>query len=333
MRIENRGVDAKISSGVEGSTPSTFKIVTNSASFDTLSKKLYNDPIRAVIRELSCNAWDAHAAAGKKNIPFEVHLPTRLEPWFTVTDFGTGLKFIKGGCSTCNGTGMVSADVLCTDCDATGDYDAAKRLYCTYFASDKQNTDDFIGGFGLGSKSPFAYTNKEDDEEDDGGFTVTNHYNGQTFNYSAMVLKGKDADGNPDGTSFPTVSLQDILDTPDTPNGVEVTFPVDPSDVWEFENTATSVFEFFQPRPKLNLELDITTPEYSVQDELWGMRKEEGTLQGSGLRAIQGNVQYSVGNIDVSRLSATQQKLVNLPIDLFFNVGELQPAAPANLCS
>ena len=316
MLLEKTGTETKIS-GNSGA-PTSFKVRTSATLFSTMSDNLYNDKVRAVIRELSCNAWDAHAAAGKKNQPFEVHLPTQFEPWFSITDFGTGLRFIKGGCEDCGGKGVVAGN-QCYECDGTGDYDGVKRLYCTYFASDKQDSNDAIGGFGLGSKSPFAYLNsRKNGKAITGGFTVTNHYKGVTYNYDAHVSEA----GYPD-----VVAMGEPLSTPDVPNGVEVTFPVAPGDIWEFENKAKAVFEFFTPRPILNKDITIPTPTYSVHSDLWGMRTNADTAQGSELRAIMGNVQYTVGSIDISRLSEAQQRLVGMPIDLFFKVGELQPAA------
>jgi len=328
MQLGHKGIDAKVS-GTAG-VATDFKMVANSVSFNIMSSSIYNDIYRAPIRELSCNALDSHIAAGKANVPFEIHLPTQWEPYFSVKDFGTGLKYVKGGCLECNGTGKLNAitptdddttlesyeptrgDIKCGTCDGTGDYDACKRLYCTYFSSDKNNSDDMIGGFGLGSKSPFAYTNKRlaDGSYKSGGFTVTNVYEGKTYIYDAHVKNG-----------IPAVVLMTVTDTPKESNGVEVQFPVDPNDIWEFENKAGIVFEFFDPQPKMNKSVVILKSNYSVRTDTWGMRNDS-----NGLRAIMGNVQYTVGNIDISRLTEAQKKMVAMPIDLFFNIGDLRPA-------
>lgn len=69
-----------------------YRIKINQRSFKLLYGDLYSDPITAVIRELSTNAADSHTAAGKSEVPFEVHLPNDLEPYFYVKDFGTGLS-------------------------------------------------------------------------------------------------------------------------------------------------------------------------------------------------------------------------------------------------
>ena len=42
-----------------------FNIKRTSKAFQILSSGLYSNKILAIVRELSCNAWDAHVAAAK----------------------------------------------------------------------------------------------------------------------------------------------------------------------------------------------------------------------------------------------------------------------------
>ncbi len=134
-------------SGVASET--TFRIKTTAKAFDILSSGLYTDPKLAIVRELSCNAYDAHVAANKADVPFEIHLPNSLEPWFHVRDYGTGLS---------------DSDVM--------------SLYTTYFESTKSDSNDFIGALGLGSKSPFSYTK---------AFEVISRFNGKRRMYSVFI--------------------------------------------------------------------------------------------------------------------------------------------------
>lgn len=127
----------------------SFSIKATGKAFKILSDGLYSDKPLAIIRELSCNAFDAHVAAGRKDVPFEVHLPNVLEPHFSVKDFGTGL-----------------------------DHDDVMKLYTTYFESTKTDSNDFIGALGLGSKSPFSYVDS---------FTVTSRFNGMVRTYAAYL--------------------------------------------------------------------------------------------------------------------------------------------------
>lgn len=99
----------------------------SSKIFAFLSNFLYRDKERSVITELSSNALDAHKMIGRDDLPINVTLPTSLVPMFTVRDFGPGLS------------------------------EANVYLFLTkYGSSSKGGSNDFIGGFGIGSKSPAA---------------------------------------------------------------------------------------------------------------------------------------------------------------------------------
>lgn len=109
----------------------TFTIAASAKAFQILSSSIYTKKEEAIVRELLANAADAHVAAGRSDVAIKLHLPTELEPWLEVKDFGTGLT-----------------------------ENAVLSLYTTYFASDKTHTNDLIGGLGLGSKSPLCYTDQ-----------------------------------------------------------------------------------------------------------------------------------------------------------------------------
>ena len=74
--------------GIAPEDESSFTIRNSPAAFEILSAGIYTDGIAAVIRELSCNAFDAHVEAGKADEPFEIHLPNKLEPWLSIKDNG-----------------------------------------------------------------------------------------------------------------------------------------------------------------------------------------------------------------------------------------------------
>jgi len=106
-----------------------FKIKNSTKAFTILSTSIYSFPIRAIIRELSCNAIDAHVAAGNLATPYELHLPTALEPWFSIRDYGIGMR---------------AEDV--------------ENVFTVYFESTKTDSNDYIGALGLGAKTPFSET-------------------------------------------------------------------------------------------------------------------------------------------------------------------------------
>jgi hypothetical protein len=304
MKLNETVTPVRISGAV--SAPSTFNITASKEAFKILSSGIYTNKIRAVIRELACNAYDAHVAAQKPREPFELHLPTFEEAFFSVRDNGTGLQFKAGGCEVCGGRGALvgqDGEASCAECEGTGDYDAVKELYCNYFSSNKTDSNLFIGALGLGSKSPFSYTE---------GFSVQNRFDGVTRVYACFI----------DGHGLPSVLLQSVMETPDAVNGVEVSFPVNQDDVEEFENQAAEVLEFFDPLPTINIGIEVNRPEYTFRTERWGLRSD-----GEGPRAIQGMVQYDLGDIDESRLTTAQRSLLRCSLDLFFPIGQLRVAA------
>jgi hypothetical protein len=126
-----------------------FRIKPTPKAFQILTSKLYKDKIAAIIRELSCNAYDSHVEAGKAEEPFLVHLPTALEPELVIRDYGTGLS----------------------DTDV-------RTIFTTFFESTKENTNEQIGALGLGCKSPFSYTDT---------YTVKSFWNGKVSTYVCFI--------------------------------------------------------------------------------------------------------------------------------------------------
>jgi len=123
---------------------SEFTIAANSKMFDILSSKIYEDPIRAIVRELSCNAIDANIEAGNIE-PIKVYLPNHQFNSLIIED---------------NGIGMTHDDVM--------------TVYKSYGKSTKSHSDKVIGALGLGGKTPLAYTQQ---------FTLTTAKDGERNQY------------------------------------------------------------------------------------------------------------------------------------------------------
>ena len=128
---------------VSNTLPNTtqYSIKASAKAFKILSDGLYSDKIAAPIRELSTNAYDAHVAKGNINTPFDVHLPSVAEPWFSIRDYGIGMSKQE-----------------------------LQTTYTTYFDSNKTHSNDFVGCMGLGSKTPFTLSD---------AFTVTSIKDGK----------------------------------------------------------------------------------------------------------------------------------------------------------
>ena len=126
-----------------------FNIKVNTKAFELLSDTLYSNKILAIIRELSCNAWDAHIEANNTDTPIEIYCPNEAFPNFLIEDYGTGLS---------------KEDVI--------------NMYTTYFESSKDHTNEYAGCFGLGSKTPFSYAKT---------FEIKSYFNNKCYSFLAFV--------------------------------------------------------------------------------------------------------------------------------------------------
>lgn len=106
-----------------------FTIGNIDVILEILRSKTYKNPQRIICQEYMCNARDAHREIGKEDVPIVVHLPTIFEPVLKIQDFGPGISpermefvFIQYGCST------------------------------------KRYSQKETGGFGIGAKSAWSYS-------------------------------------------------------------------------------------------------------------------------------------------------------------------------------
>jgi hypothetical protein len=253
-----------------------FRIRNSAKAFNILSSGLYANKIRAIVRELSCNAVDSHVAAGRADTPFDVHLPSQLEPWFAIRDYGTGLS-----------------------------HDQVTNIYTTYFESTKTDSNDYIGALGLGSKSPFSYTDN---------FTVTAIKDGKKGIYSAFI----------NGDGVPSIAKMGEEDTIE-PAGVEVKFSV--NDRWDFSkfiDEASTVYTYFKLRPVISgsNNFQFHDVEYDTKDIIPGVHSQRGGRSRS--IAIMGNIAYP---IDVPQANQKDfgdlAGLLGCGLEMHFAIGEL----------
>ncbi|MHB1666030.1 ATP-binding protein [Thiomonas sp.] len=267
---------------------SGFRIQANAKAFQALSSTLYSDKIAAVLRELGCNAQDSHKAAGIRR-PIVVKLPNAINPEFYIQDFGIGMSHAQ-----------------------------VKGLYTTYFASTKDDSNDEVGAFGLGSKSPFAYTDS---------FTVETVKRGVHRVYGVFIGPS----GNPR-----IASVDRRRATKNWASGVKIGFMVQPHDVQQFQDKALEVFQWFDPLPKLlGVEERPQPPVLRFRSTRLGI----ATVQRPTNRVyvVMGGVQYPVPDdllkqMDTPALgpSAKPQPFFNLGYDkvayLFAEIGEVEVA-------
>ena len=172
-----------------------FDTTKQAKLFHMLSSSLYSDKPASIIRELCSNCHDSHIMAGKTDVPFHLVGPTFEHPYLSIKDSGVGL----------------SAE------------EAVNTILC-YLGSNKDTSDEFIGGWGIGSKSPFAYAKN---------YNVITVKNGMRAEFACW----KDEHG------LPSQALIDHSPTTE-PNGVEIIVPVEPEDIRRFAEAIANYMEW-----------------------------------------------------------------------------------------
>jgi hypothetical protein len=272
MILSNAPVNEAIVSNV--SEIGEFRIRNSAKAFSILSSGLYANKIRAIIRELSCNAVDSHTAAGKKDVPFDVHLPNQLEPHFAIRDYGTGLS-----------------------------HEQVTQIYTTYFESTKTASNEFIGALGLGSKSPFSYTDN---------FTVTAIKDGKKGIYSAFINE----------TGVPSIALM-MQEESNDPSGVEVKFSVnDYYDFSKFRHEAENVYTHFALRPVVSgcAGFEFNDVDYETKDIVPGVHSKKNS---NHTVAVMGNIAYPIDVPQESTVLGELSNLLHCGLELHFDIGEL----------
>jgi hypothetical protein len=179
---------------IGGSKAINFGISDDAELMNVLSKALYTDQQLAVIRETMCNAWDAHIEAGISDTAFWVTLDNKE---LIVRDFGPGIPL-----------------------------DMIGPVYGTYGGSTKKMNGNVTGGFGLGCKSPFAYTEH---------FEVTS-WNQGTMTVYNMSKSSAEVQGKP--------GIIPIVSVPTTETGLQVRIKLkSPHDRGRFEKLIRRIAE------------------------------------------------------------------------------------------
>jgi hypothetical protein len=251
------------------SNEAQFKMKTSRKAFQILSD-LYSDKPLAIVRELGCNAADSMVMAGKADQPFYVHLPNALEPWLTIQDFGTGISH-------------------------KNIYD----IYSTYFESTKSNTNDQIGCLGLGSKSPFCYTDN---------FTITSIVDGEKRIYNSYFNQN----------NTPTIALMSTEETTEG-NGIAIQIPIKAVDFHVFNVAVQKAFRFFDVKPTIEggtINWNIEAPIFEGD----GWLSYEKFTYGEAY-AVMGGVTYQ---ISTHHLESKHRDMINRAgLVLKFDMGEL----------
>lgn len=246
-----------------------FKGKLNAKAFRLLTDNIYSDKIAALIRELSTNAKDTQKEAGYTG-GFEVHLPTMLQPYFYIRDYGVGM-----------------------------DEDMIVNTYTVFFESTKDESNEFTGCLGLGSKTPLHYHTKS--------CTVNSYKDGIHYIYSCFM----GSDGCPNYTKLSQTETTE-------PNGVKVEFPVNKNDIESFHQRASIIYSWFEEKPVfIGKSVDIQVQHYTIDNPDWKLRKSGP----SGV--LMGNIFYPIESYKAKELDK-YNSMIDSGILLVAEIGEVE---------
>jgi hypothetical protein len=248
--------------------------------FNVLRNQLYSNKTLAVVREYSCNAYDAQVEAGKEDQKFIVSCPTFTDPVFSVRDFGSGLS-----------------------------PEGIAEVYAYYGESTKRNSNKLIGQLGLGSKSGFAYGDS---------FVIKSYYKGTLFIYNAFLDESKIG-------QIVKIAEQSTSES----DGVEISIPVKPRDIYSFKENILAFFKYFKNKPIINniskIELDNSFEEKAptLGGDDWSFSPSVNSWENHPSLMVMGNVAYPIKGEDVEKLHSIFFK----DFIVHFNIGDLEVSA------
>lgn len=173
-----------------------FGIGDASVVIDILRNRLYKNKIQTLVQEYICNGRDAmREIDSKKDI--QIIAPTRFSPTFKVRDFGPG----------------ITPDRMAT-------------VFVNYGSSTKRTNNKQTGGFGIGAKSAWSYTDS---------FTAITYIDGTKRTYVAHT--GANNNGR-----------LDLINTEETTelNGTEINIAVNSQDIGKFHSAINRCVYFWQ---------------------------------------------------------------------------------------
>lgn len=258
-----------------------FSIQDTGMIFDILRNKMYSNPILAIAREISCNARDAHREVGTPEVPIHIHIPNNLEKYYKIRDFGPGIS-----------------------------PDRMANVFIKYTASTKRNDNIQTGGFGLGAKTPFSYSES---------FSITTNYNGMQYSYSCNI----------DETKVGKLLL--LSETPTKePNGTEIQIPVLPKDFQAFATWTEQACRHWDVKPIIKGgTIDWQVPEKILEGNGWAIVQDNNyNYYNRDCKIIIDGIEYPLDleslkkYADASLIESAHGKFL-----MYFNIGELSLSA------
>ena len=302
MKLEREHVVDEIIGDVK---TNKFKIGEDSMGIiiDSLIN-LYSDPIGSIVREVTSNCYDAHREKDLK-IRKIIDLENDDDPnWFHPSTKKPQIEFQEENILLGVGNAF-----LFRDFGVGLSKQRVEEIYTLFGNSTKRGDNNQIGGFGIGAKSPFSYTDN---------FYIMSNHNGKTFSY--MLYRGNDA--------FHMDLLKEGVTT--ELNSTQVIVPLDKDmsyrDIRRFASAINNQLMYFSDLEFINIhegtgkEVKLATIDYEDDDMVIDLSQQSNS-DTDELHLMVGRVRYPLNfaQLDDSMLWNSER----IPCAIKFDVGEL----------
>jgi hypothetical protein len=280
MKLESKFIEVQGGIG-EQSYNATISQEDMHKMWDMLQNP-YKNSIGSIVREITSNCFDSHAEAGVTDA-------VRLK--YGKDEAGFYVSFIDVG------VGLSPTSI--------------ENIFLKYLKSTKENSNQFIGAFGLGSKSPLSYQDF---------FYINTRHEGIEYNY--MMYKGEQS---------PKIDLLKKSDTTER-NGTEIKIQIKTeNDLLRFLSETYSQLHYFR---NVVVDLDDISAIYyyggssSIRSILNTLKSDYNLIEGKNF-ILRTNTSYNelhlcIGSvmypIDWANLKTPR---VSIPVALKFDIGEL----------
>lgn len=193
---------------------------SNQMIVSILRDKLYSNKVAAVCREVASNSRDANREAGKGNLPITISISSSN----SLLDEGVSISFRDSG------VGISPSRI--------------DNVFLKYGSSTKRDSNNQTGGFGIGAKTPFAYTNE---------FLIStiSEENGVRLHniYQALI-------SNEGGQEVSQLILVSSMETTEE-TGTEIIVPIKEEDKYEFLEECRKATSLWAVQPTIMYENEI----------------------------------------------------------------------------
>jgi len=266
-----------------------FGIGDESVVISILRSKLYSNAIKSSTQEVMSNARDANREIGNENKPILVTIPNLLEPTFKVRDFGPGIT-----------------------------PERMEKVFLLYGNFTKREDNYQTGGFGIGAKSPWAYTS---------AFSI------RTWTPEGSKMIERDYVAIIDETQKGELNLVN-KQISDGPQGTEISFAADPSDIQEFRKWIIYTTLNWKVRPIIKGYADFSWPkeEPFIEGSNWCIMSRDYSGSYYSIKEIQAiidGIPYPINynNLKIDYNQKILHEMKYYPIKIYFDTGELSITA------